>query len=158
MKKLFLLMSAGVFIFLGTAHAVMIEIDSLDQEWTDTGVDIDIGDWINITAGDSVNNGNRDVTPDGYDVTRNGFFNLTPWSLIGKIGDNEPFLVGSFFDEKSNDAGRLYLLFNDNYYRDNEGIWTADIDINPVPEPMTLLLLGSGLIGLAGLRKKLKKI
>ena len=31
------------------------------------------------------------------------------------------------------------------------------VDIEPIPEPATMLLLGSGLIGLAGTRRKLKK-
>ena len=33
----------------------------------------------------------------------------------------------------------------------------AEVDLSPVPEPTTMLLLGLGLIGLSGFRRKFRK-
>lgn len=35
--------------------------------------------------------------------------------------------------------------------------WSASTDASPVPEPATMLLFGTGLIGLAGVRRKMNK-
>ncbi len=55
-------------------------------------------------------------------------------------------------------AADLYFYINDWNSVDNAGSSvTLDIKSTPVPEPASLLLVCSGLIGLAGLRRKFKK-
>ena len=49
--------------------------------------------------------------------------------------------------------GEYYL--KDTYYSSNFGAWVASA--SPIPIPATLLLFGSGLIGIVGIRRKFKK-
>lgn len=37
------------------------------------------------------------------------------------------------------------------------GVSSAAVDVSPAPEPSTMLLLGSGLIGLVGFRRKFRR-
>lgn len=77
-------------------------------------------------------------------------------SLVGEITGTY-FLLGTNFSSSAPSSGNLKLYYWDANFHDNTEHIIADVNvINPVPEPSTLLLLGSGLIGLAGLRKKVK--
>lgn len=58
--------------------------------------------------------------------------------------------------EQYTSDGQFFLGFDPDCHYYNDG-FQLTIETSPVPEPTTMLLLGSGLVGLAGFRRKFRK-
>ena len=107
------------------------------QPWTDTGVSVLAGDSVSVTAGGIIHIAGSDPgkTPDGAPgciATDSPTDNweapgLTCWSMIGRIGDNQAFEIGSTNTFTAASSGELFLGVNDDYFPDNSGAWSASI-------------------------------
>jgi hypothetical protein len=65
--------------------------------------------------------------------------------------------VGNILVKELSLAGYGYIWNSEVGVREDHEFSVAGLNIAPVPEPSTMLLLGSGLVGLAGFRKRFKR-
>jgi GDSL-like Lipase/Acylhydrolase family len=109
------------------------------EPWTDTGISLSAGDSVSITASGTIYIAASDPgkTPAGdpscvaADSSTETW--VAPgqicWSMIGRIGNNPAFEVGTGTSFTAADGGELFLGVNDDYFPDNSGAWSATLDV-----------------------------
>ena len=121
---------------LGTPAGSRTVMVSARQAWTDTGIDVRVGDRISVTpsgvirytpsATDRVDaaGGNNRATPAAPRP------DLPIGALIGRVANGEVFLIGRGLEAmRVNANGRLYLGTNDDVLSDNDGQFRAVISV-----------------------------
>jgi len=106
------------------------------RAFTDTGVDVAVGDRVAISAtGTIFHDATGSTGPSGVAERRDlRQFNVLDsenhGALIGRIGDaGAPFAVGSDFSSASLAPGRLFLGINDRGVDNNSGAFTATVTV-----------------------------
>lgn len=111
---------------------------SSSPQWVDTGMDVQPGDKLHITAKGTVTMGNNTgVTADGVargwtDTLRSLMVpSAGRGALVGRIGNSDaatPFLVGADGTVQAPIAGRLYLAINADSTQTPDGSYKVHID------------------------------
>lgn len=96
------------------------------QAWTPTGLFVSRGERLTITASGQMKYGTGDdanATPGGSSDRNPGnpMPGLTTGTLIGRIGNGQPFNIGSQSQITAPAAGQLFLGINDSHMGDNSG-------------------------------------
>lgn len=123
-----------------------ITVQGNTSGWTDTGIDVQQGQWIRITASGWIGFafGGWHRNPDGVDQhgqgreTANGHHpgpGLIKNSLIAHIGGHT-LQAGSNMAIRAPASGRLHFIVNDDHRGDNGGSW--QVNAEPLAGPLTL--------------------
>ena len=104
------------------------------QAWTSTGITVKKGEVITFNASGEVQlsgEANDIATPSGSKTGRRAtgsqLPNVLAGGLIGRIGNNPPFGIGSQATITMPAAGQLFLGVNDDGFDDNRGEFRVDI-------------------------------
>jgi hypothetical protein len=98
-----------------------------DEPWADTGIDVAAGMRIEIDYVDGLwspwPGGSYDAIGSGGDprCDCNRLRGVSHAALIGRLGDQEPFLVADHWEQIAGQGGRLFLGMNDSRLEDNSG-------------------------------------
>jgi hypothetical protein len=107
------------------------------RNWQDTGVKVMPGKALTILYLSGLwspwGGGRYDAIGSGGDPKCgcNVIMGVSHAALIGKIGDNDPFLVGNSFKQTMGEAGDLFLGINDTQLGDNSGSLKVEIILGP---------------------------
>lgn len=128
-------------------------VDSLVPNWMDTGIVVQAGEVVGIRAGGTVCYGSNGTAlcygPNGRGGSAAAGWlapGLSELSLVAKIGDGTPFLVGAATVVTADRSGRLYLGANDcgGCYADNGGAYQTHIEVYGLPVDGRSLVLAPG--------------
>jgi hypothetical protein len=127
--------------WFGTTNEASVVVDAakhggVPQEmWLDTGIDFN-GEKVTINATGTVdvmaqNPGNYMAGPDGLrqdvGVRFGGARVGMPGALVGRIGNGQPFLVGSKYEGTPTSEGRLFLRMEPSPWRQMSGSFNVKI-------------------------------
>lgn len=142
-------LATGLFFDTGDSFTASADVDDLWRAGTDAG-----------GVRESNADGLTGLPPHGGSdfglVEGDGFF--APFgTLVGRLGAGNYFVIGTSYSSGPlvlSGPTQLELFYWDTFTNDNSGSVSVDIQTAAVPEPATLLLLGSGITGLALRRRR----
>ncbi|MEP3274779.1 MAG: hypothetical protein ABJN26_00610 [Stappiaceae bacterium] len=131
-----------------------ITVDARANSWSggagqDSGLSLMSGDRLIVSADPShmwsagndepcSRRSNADGLTDCYGPFSSGSLSANYGSLVGRIGDGDPFLIGTAFDQTIPETGPLYLYYWDSNADDNSGSISASVRVVGNSQPQTV--------------------
>jgi hypothetical protein len=105
---------------------------SSQQQWHPTGIVLNRGEMFTVRATGEITiggEGNPKASPAGAGRTdgANPLPGVQTGALIGRIGDGQPFAIGTQTRLQAPATGQLFLGVNDSYLGDNQGTFQVDV-------------------------------
>jgi PA-IL-like protein len=105
---------------------------SAQQAWSNTGIVLNRGEVFTVNATGEIATGGGDnpkSTPGGSGRTEPGnpLPGVATGTLIGRIGNGQPFVIGTQTRVTAPAAGQLFLGINDTNFGDNQGTYQVEI-------------------------------